>query len=50
MRNKQGDDNQVSQKQYCELLTRIYRFLAPLYREAEMKNQVAQEWFYDSHG
>ena len=50
MKNKQGDDNLVSREQYCELLTRIYRFLAPLYREAEMKSQVAQEWFYDSHG
>jgi hypothetical protein len=24
--------------------------LAGLYREAEMKQQVAQEWIYDLHG
>jgi hypothetical protein len=23
--------------------------LAPLYREVEMKDQIAQEWIYDSH-
>jgi hypothetical protein len=44
-----SDDNVINRSQYTELLSRIYRVLSPLYREAEMKQQVAQEWFYDSH-
>jgi hypothetical protein len=44
-----SDENTISKDQYCALLTRIYRVLAPLYRDAEMEAQVAQEWVYDSH-
>lgn len=44
-----SDDKCISREQYTELLTRIYRVLAPLYRADEMKTQVTQEWFYDSH-
>lgn len=44
-----SDDNTICKDQYCELLTRIYRVLAPLYREDEMRAQVNQEWVYDSH-
>jgi hypothetical protein len=40
----------ISQKQYTELLSRIYKVLACLYRDSEMKSQIAQEWTYDCHG
>lgn len=43
-----SDENSINKDQYCQLLTRIYRVLAPLYREEEMKAQVQQEWVYDS--
>ncbi len=44
------DSNTITKQQYEELLSRIYRVLAPLYREAEMKDVVSQEWYYDCHG
>ena len=44
-----SDENTITKEQYTSLLTRIYRVLAPLYREKEMEAQVAQEWVYDSH-
>ena len=53
LRGQAGTDlstDSISQKQYTELLTRMYRVLACLYREAEMKTQVVQEWIYDCHG
>jgi len=44
-----SEHNTVTKEQYTQLLTRMYRVLAPLYREEEMVKQVAQEWCYDSH-
>jgi hypothetical protein len=43
-----SEENTINREQYTQLLTRMYRVLAPLYREEEMKTQVTQEWFYDS--
>jgi len=43
-----SDDKSITREAYTELLSRIYRVLAPLYRDAEMKVQIAQEWIYDS--
>jgi hypothetical protein len=40
----------LSKAQYTDLLTRIYRVLAPLYRETEMASAVSQEWVYDAAG
>ena len=42
------DQNTITKEQYTTLLTRMYRVLAPLYRDEEMKHQVASEWIYDS--
>ena len=53
MKGQAGADlssDTISQKQYTELLSRIYRVLACLYRENEMKEQVSQEWIYDLRG
>lgn len=44
------DENTITRQQYIELLSRVYRVLAPLYRDAEMKDVVLQEWNYDCHG
>lgn len=44
-----SDENTITKEQYSSLLSRMYRVLAPLYRDAEMEKQVAQEWVYDSH-
>ena len=43
-----SDSNSITRESYIELLSRIYRVLAPLYRDAEMKVQISQEWIYDS--
>ena len=40
----------LTKQMYCDLFSRIYRVLAPLYREAEMAAEVAQEWVYDVQG
>ena len=40
----------LSKAQYTDLMSRVYRVLAPLYREAEMAKEIAQEWVYDSAG
>ena len=31
-------------------MKRIYKVLLPLYREDEMRREVAQEWIYDARG
>ena len=44
MKGQAGADlssDTISHKQYTELLSRIYRVLACLYRENEMREQVA---------
>jgi hypothetical protein len=40
----------LSKSQYTDLVSRMYRVLAPLYRDAEMAREIAQEWVYDSAG
>jgi len=45
-----SDSRTVSRQEYTELLSRVYRVLAPLYREQEMAAQIEEEWVYDSHG
>jgi hypothetical protein len=53
MQSNTGKDRSkttLSKAQYTDLLTRMYRVLAPLYREAEMAREVSQEWVYDAAG
>ena len=45
-----ADERTITRAQYSELLSRMYRVLAPLYREDEMRALIEQEWVYDSHG
>ena len=40
----------LTKQMYCDLMSRLYRVLAPLYREVEMAAEVAQEWVYDVQG
>ena len=40
----------VSQKQYTELMKRVYKVLLPLYRDGEMSGEIAQEWLVDCRG
>ena len=50
MPEQDSTKNTISQKQYTILMKRIYKVLLPLYREAEMDSEVAQEWILDSRG
>lgn len=36
--------------EYASLMTRVYRVLAPLYREQEVQVEVTQEWITDAAG
>lgn len=40
----------ITFEEYCALMKRIYRVLAPLYREKEVQNEVTQEWITDAAG
>jgi hypothetical protein len=40
----------ISQAQYKELMRRVNKVLAPLYRGQEMESEIAQEWLQDSRG
>jgi len=37
-------------EEYSSLMTRIYRVLAPLFREQEVLREVTQEWISDAAG
>lgn len=40
----------LSKNQFTDLHSRILKVLAPLYREAEMAKEVANDWLLDSCG
>jgi hypothetical protein len=50
MPEQDSSKSTVSQAQYTELMKRIYKVCLPLYREAEMASEIAQEWLMDSRG
>ena len=50
MPEQDSTKNTISQKQYTILMKRIYKVLLPLYREAEIDSEIAQEWILDSRG
>jgi hypothetical protein len=50
MPEQDSNRSTVSQKQYTELMKRVYKVLLPLYRDGEMSGEIAQEWLVDCRG
>ena len=50
MPEQDSNRSTVSQQQYTELMKRVYKVLLPLYRDAEMTSEIAQEWLVDCRG